>query len=972
MRAATIVGTLAVARRAGGAWVLAGLAAAVVVSLPPPGAAQEAAKGQAVPPQELFQQARGLVREGKFDLAAVYLKAFVDSNPSDQDLLDLEKRFGTTVFQQLRTVPRWSDDSKADAQARADVEAVIGKARAATAKQLETPERVNKYIRNLGATEEERQFAEVELKRTGDYAVPFMAEAVRQNGSPAVTRGVLGAIPLMEARTMGGWLASLDGMPPEFQYSILAAIGSRPDVMDLLASAQSNIVPRLWYAYGKADTLPSLKAYAKAALDRVYRDVDKRDPAAELVAAARPFADHKASYSSAAAPGTGAPATVPVWTWDAKAQKVVKQAAVPTPQADEYFGLRYARWALDVRPDYEPAQAMLLGIAAERAAERGNFGDLARTDPTVYRLLADAPASVLNDLLDRAYAEKRTALVLPLVQVLGDRADRAAAGGVGGRPSRFERGLDYPDARVQFAAANALLRSPVPVDGRLRGRVLEILRRAAAADTGVPGAAKGQALLADPDRRRADGTAALLRQIGYEVEVYGTGRDLLRRVARASDFDLVLIDRHVPNPELRDLVSHLRADANAARRPVLVVASADQAIPPSLDQLLLRFALLIAATEADQTAMPAPYQPDPRKSPETQAADRKVVQDRRDDTFKSLLQTRAARLQRVLDTSGIELSTDQKFQVKLRVEQVTWAVLAAEFALSPASAPGAYLAFESVSRQITVQPAVAEYTRRLGLDHLMNLAARFEQDVAGAPDVQARYDAMRKRVDAVALGLVVRPPRDFAAEAQATRLVGHHSAVRVIPEPYSKEWFETDVNAAFADPADRPRDPAEKKATARQAVMWLTRMATGEVAGFDARLAAPELLAALRVDELADVAIDGVARLPSAEAQQGLLALALTANRPLPLRIRAADAAVRHVQANGRLSPDALVSSVAAQSGTEADPDLRGKLLVLKGLLAPSSTVFVTGLRNYNPPLVPPPAAPPMPPAPAPEPSNKN
>ena len=39
---------------------------------------------------------------------------------------------------------------------------------------------------------------------------------------------------------------------------------------------------------------------------------------------------------------------------------------------------------------------------------------------------------------------------------------------------------------------------------------------------------------------------------------------------------------------------------------LLVVASADQAIPPSLDQLVLRFALLIAATETEPVPMPPP------------------------------------------------------------------------------------------------------------------------------------------------------------------------------------------------------------------------------------------------------------------------------------------------------------------------------------------------------------------------------
>jgi len=737
--AASFVGALVAARRAAGGWVLAGLAAAAVVLAAGSGGAQEPAKGQVAPPEELFRDMRGLIREGKYDLAAVYLRAFVVSDPPDPLLLKIEKDYGTTVFQDLRTIRRWSDDRKTDEQARADVEAVIAKARAAVTKQLETPERVNKYIRNLGETEEERLFAEVELRRTGDYAVPYMVDALRRSNVPQLTRGILGAIPKMEPATMGGWLAALDGLPPELQYAVLASIGTRPDVLELTKAAQTDFTPRLWYAYGKADTLPGLRAFAKAALDRMVRDVERRDAAAELVALARPFANHKASYGAAMNPGTGAPAAVAVWQWDAKAEKLVKQPTVPTPQADEFFGLRYARWALDVRPDYEPAQGLVLALAAETAMERGKFGDLARTDPTVYRLLADAPSNVLNDQLDRAYAENRSALVLALVQVLGDRADRAAATSAPNRPSRLERGLDYPNPRVQFAAANALLRSPVPIDGRVRGRVLDVLKRAASADTGVPSGAKGQALLADPDRKRADDTAVLLRQIGYDVEVFGTGRDMLRRVARASDFDLVVIDRHVPNPELRDLVGHLRADANASRRPVLVVASADHAIPPSFDQLLLRFGLLIAATETAPVGMPDPYVPDIRRTAETDAAERKQVQDRRDAVFVSTLKTRADRLQRVLETSGIELSPDQRFQLKLRVEQITWAVLAAECPLSRASAPGAYQQYETLFKQIAVQPAVPEYTRRLGLDHLMTLLQRFEQDVAAAPVPQPRY-----------------------------------------------------------------------------------------------------------------------------------------------------------------------------------------------------------------------------------------
>lgn len=955
MNTATFRGAVARAARAA---VGFGIAVAVTLVAGPSAfsPAQEKEKGPPAKPMETYQQFRGLMTEGRYDIAALFLHTFLTSNPSDQDLLDIEAKYGTTVFRQLRTVPKWSDDPKLDRQARADVEELIKRATAATEKVLRNPTRVNKYIRNLGETYEERQFAEVELRRTGDYAIPFMVDALRANINPAVTNGIIGAIPKLEIQSMAGWVAALDGLTPDQQYGVVAALASRPDVLTLLSFAQTDFVPFLWRVAGDDSASPALKKLARDTLEKLVRGANKTNPEIALVANAKKFADRKARYMDAAASGDGSPTLVPVWVWNATDQKLIKQNNVPVGQADEYFGLRYARWALLQRPDYEPAQVLIITIAAERAMDRGKFGELAKTDPAVYRMLADAPTVVLTDLLDRGLVERRTGLALALTQVLGDRAEKSPASPTPtGKPSLLERAIDYPDPRVQLAAANALLRSPVPVDPKVRGRVIQVLKRAAAADPMLPPTAKGQALLADPNRKRADDTANLLRGLGYDVEQFATGRDLLRRVARASDFDLILIDHHVPSPQLADVVAHLRADVNAARRPVLVVASTDQPVPPSLDQLLLRFALLIAATETDPIDMPAPYVPDLRKSPEDQEKDRATIQERRDNVFRSTAKTRGDRLRRVLATTGLELTDDQKFQVNLRVEQITLAVLGAEYPLTAESSPRTYEAYAALHKQIATQPDVPPYKKRVGIDHLMKLMERLELDVTKSPPAVERYEALRAKVDPEALGLVVVPTRDYVAEAQLTRLVRNLPAVRVIPEPVSRHWLEVDINAAYQDPADRPRDPAEKKAGAKLAVGWLSKMATGSIPGFDPKPAAPELIAALRVDDTADDAIAGVARFPTAEAQQGLIALAVTPGRPLALRTKAADAAIRHVQANGNLTPQTLIGAVVGLSTMEPDPQLRGKLMVLKGLLAPNPKAYVTELYNYSPPLVPPP-----------------
>ena len=85
--------------------------------------------------------------------------------------------------------------------------------------------------------------------------------------------------------------------------------------------------------------------------------------------------------------------------------------------------------------------------------------------------------------------------------------------------------------------------------------------------------AKQKALIGDPDAVRADGVAAILQRVGFDVEVVRTGRQLIRRLQDKADVDLVLVDNHIVDPLLPDLLPQLRADRRARTLPVLVIAS---------------------------------------------------------------------------------------------------------------------------------------------------------------------------------------------------------------------------------------------------------------------------------------------------------------------------------------------------------------------------------------------------------------
>lgn len=912
-------------------------------------------------PEAAYATFRELMSEGRFDVAANYLQAFLDSNPSDADFLEIEKRHGTTALTQLRTIPKWSDDPATEKKARANVEEIIKRSKAASDKLLRDPARVDKFIRNLGASYEERAYAELELKRIGDFAIPAMVEALRTTKDRAQFAGLLSAIKQIEGHTIAGWIAALDGLTPDQQFGVIDAIAERPDALKLQTFAQSDMTPFLWRILAQPkNQSPTLRATAESLLSRMLpgTKVDSKLPEAELTRIARTFYDHTARFAATKTNPDGSPATVPLWVWDAKDQKLTKLEDVPIGNAEEFYGLQYARWALDRKPDYEQAQALILALAAERAIERATFGNLAVAEPGTFKLLSDAPSPVLNYLLDRGMSQKKTPLVLAMLQVLGDRADRDAAtppAGIPAKPSLLVKALSYPDPQVQFTAANALLRSPVSVPPEVRGQIVDILRRAAGADMGLPADAKGTALIADPNKTRSDALAQLLRGLGYQVEVVSTGRDLQRRIARSSDFDLVFIDHHAPNPQLIDLIGQLRADTKNAGRPTFVVASTDKPRVPKFDQLMVRFAALIASTELEVVPMPAPFVPDTRDDSETNAKNRRTVQENRDNIFRTTAEDRLKRLHRVIESSGLTLTAQQRLLFDLRMELITYAVLGAEFPISPESSPRTAEHLVRLQKQIDLQPISAPYGEGIPTTDVLKLMERFEVDLARVPAAQKRFESLYTKIDPVELGLPVERFRDPAIEARLARTLRNYPEVKIIPEPSGRSELEIDLKSVFTDPAQAPRDMAEKKWAQKVAVEWLSKMATGAVPGFEVKAAEPELREALRNNDLADSAIDGVASFGTALAQQDLLSLALTEGRPLPTRNKAADAVIKHIRVHGKLIPNTLIEPTVKLAESERDPNLRGKFLTLKGMLDYKQAQFVEQLKGYESPLLPPP-----------------
>jgi CheY-like chemotaxis protein len=540
---------------------------------------------------------------GRPDLAAALLHGLVASKPPDEALVELADREGMAAILRLRNVRQWvraprPDRKESEAEiarlekahaeldriarvreelkraekeysaavaynqrADDDAEALIASITAAVKKVRGDPKRIAGLIGLLTASPEEGAFALRELYKSGAAAVPQLIEALR-TASGGDRSALLDAL-----RRLG-----TDAVPP-----MLAALGSddaqlKIDLLDILGQRVSReAVPDLWFL-SASPAQPELVRRKATALLAAFLDTPaSRLPLARaaLTREAERYYRHEVLFPD--------PRAVTIWRWDNG--RIVAgwpgAPAVPATAAEEYYGVHYADQALTLDPAYRPAQVVLLSLLLDKGSERAGLAEsLTKGQPQIHALLATSSPQVIDAVLERALDERRTPVVLNSVRTLGGLADPQA-----NRPSAkgepvLVRALYYPDRRVQMAAAEAILRGPNGVAPSSASRVLEVFRRALAAEAGAGGVPKVLVAYYNPDK--AGRVANAVRQAGFEpVTVHG-GRDVLRRLGQAADIDLLLIESTLPDPGLAGLLGQLKADTHASRLPIVLTAVDDR------------------------------------------------------------------------------------------------------------------------------------------------------------------------------------------------------------------------------------------------------------------------------------------------------------------------------------------------------------------------------------------------------------
>ncbi len=890
-------------------------------------------------------------RLGKFEVAAEHVRALVTKfKPTDQELLEFENEIGIQAFLRLRTVPKWSDKPEVDKEARDNVEKLIAAVSGALKAKYGNPKTIEYYAKRLTGAPEEQVYAISELRKSGADAIPVLIAMLQADPTEEQELAIYEALPRLDTVTVPPLLAVLAD-EPKLRLPLLDALDRRLDLADLRRNLDSDIAPLLWYFANPAESNPEpLRTRALRMLTKLKLGLPQnKRPEEELNRFVEACYRHQVSFSSPL-----------VWKYQ---DRILSGTPTTVVAAEEYFGLRFAKWALEIRPNFPPTEVLFVSLAIDKAMERssGKLPFLAEAAPDLYKILAGAPSELLVSALNKAINERQSRVVLGLVQVLSDRMDPAMArprttgytstGKPIETPPPLVRALYYADdPRVRQAAAEALLRIPmIPQHGQT-SRIVETLRRALTNDPEEAPQKSVKVLIGDRNRPRGEQLAVRVRRAGYQAEVVETGKEMLRRLSAKEDVDVLFLSDTLAYPPLPEILGQLRADARWGHLPTLVYTSnVNIEQPPEIDTVMLRLAVLVSQLDKGRIDLP------PANQEEARLLVMRQILNRRVNAMLGYVTAKG-------ETKVTDLAVDQPLMMK--VEYLIYTLFEIQVApLEPTLKERLNVLRDYVLKHpkplfANLQPRLVNLTQSLATAEALLTA---EQAATLEKTLRIIYE--REPIYAT-----VRKIQFAELDSPAAPLIRNERQIRLIFEPFTDEAVQQEIATSFAQAAP-PLSPEERQFNAARAIFWLRKIAAGELPGYDARLVGVDSVyeavrSASRSDALVVDAIGALSALARVDAQQELANLVLNPNRKIEHRRLAAQGLARHLQMTGSKLPANQVSALEQLAQAPGDAELGRLTTVIVGIARPNRASFDNRLRGYVPSAAPQVPMAPMPKAP--------
>lgn len=490
-------------------------------------------------PTELVRATNILVGLRHAEVARQYVIKLLEANLAESELAALGAEFGSAAFLRMALEEGLQPEGQQFAAA----------VRTALANYAADPARIAGEIARLqDPSVDVRRRAILELRGGGTASVraliAALADPARAAEHEAIRQGLVG----QGEAALGPALAMLTAPEEALQIQAIDVLGrlQMPEAMPfLLAPAVS------------PERAAEIRKTAEAALLRLIDAVPTpRDAALAIHREARGY------YDGIRVLDRDGDGVVEVWRWDAATGEPVADV-LPALQARVAVARRLAEDLVELLPDSPTARRLYLAALLETEVLRLPASEpLPTGEGTAHAVAAAYGPDAIYDLLDDAMAQGRQRAAAAAARVLGEIGSAELLFRNSPEESALVTAARSPNRRLRFAAVEAIQRLHPAREYPGAQAVLESLAFFAAA-SGAP-----RALVADGSLSDGQSVAGLLIQRGYDVDLVGDGRALLKTAAASPDYELAFVDLELPSWPLDQVLQQLRRNGRSAALPL--------------------------------------------------------------------------------------------------------------------------------------------------------------------------------------------------------------------------------------------------------------------------------------------------------------------------------------------------------------------------------------------------------------------
>lgn len=376
------------------------------------------------------------VKIGNLDLAKGYAQAILESDPDPLALLELSQANPTGYDLAMRVI-----DTANDAELVALTKRLLAVIDQGRFQKRSDPQIIVEEIRRLSGTIRERMNATTRLKNAGEYAIPFMLEAMADPTRRAEMDNIIQTLPQIGRPAIRPLVCALQTRDSTIKAEIIRALGKigYPQSLAYLRYVVEN------------DSSAELRDLATQSI----RQIDPRavnTPAASLFYL---LAEKYFYHDESLAPQAGAP-IANIWFWEESASRL-ERVEVDPAYFHELMSMRCCEWSLKADPQF--GLSIGLWLAAFFKAEATGLPMPDYFGPNHAGALVYATTAgpeYLHQALARALKDENAAVALGAVEALATNAGERSLLYAVGPVQPVLQALVFPDRAVRYSAAIAI------------------------------------------------------------------------------------------------------------------------------------------------------------------------------------------------------------------------------------------------------------------------------------------------------------------------------------------------------------------------------------------------------------------------------------------------------------------------------------------------------------------------------------